>query len=172
MDANDLTFVRIISPETFKLIPRYLFEQIEDLGPAKNWIDDIYAYGASILMVPNKSGQWVFNPVIFIVVMVDKENIIKGFFWAEIDLIEKHIIVRALSLSKEYQSPNGAVENKVMDYIFSIPDSPMFQNTGLSKKAVMLTSRPKAYERFRFKRSKKIYMEIKDEWRRNKHEDN
>ena len=171
MNANDLKFIRIITYQAFNMIPRYLFEQIKDLGDGENRVDNIYAQGLSILMIPViRNGMFSYepNPNVHIAVLADDEHMVKGFVWAEIDLVSKHIFVHAISLDKEYQSPNSAVENIVMDYLFEIPDSPEFKDTGLKKKIQLATTRPKAYERFGCKRSKMILMEINENERRRK----
>jgi hypothetical protein len=173
MDANDLKFIRIITPEAFNMIPRYLFEQIKDLGEGENRVDDIYAQGLSILMMPVIQGGILRvepNPLVHIVVFADDEHVVKGFVWAEIDLVDKHIFVHALSLDKEYQSVDGVIENVVMDYLFKIPDLPEFKDVGLMKKIQLTTTRPRAYERVGCKRSKKILMEIENAGRRKQNE--
>ena len=172
MNAKDLTFVRIITAEAFGLIPRYLIEQIKDF---EGRADSVYAYGLSILMTPSvRNGViiWIPNPLVHITALIDKDHIIKGVVWVEVDLIYKHLVVHALSLDKEYQSAGSAVENMVMDYIFKIPDAPEFRGVGINKKAQLTTTRPKAYEKFGCKRSKRIIMEIEDEWRRKLDKDN
>jgi hypothetical protein len=98
MNIKDLKIVRVTMPETFEIIPRYLFEQIEGLGFGEDRIENIYRHGLSILMVPisqNSHVEWVPNPLVHIALMYDKEHIIKGFVWSHVDLVDKHIFVHA-----------------------------------------------------------------------------
>lgn len=174
MDINDLHFVRCTMPETFTLIPRYLFEQINDLGYGEDRVENIYKNGLSILMVPtitDKGVEWIPNPLIHVVIMFDAEHHIKGFLWAEVDLVDKHIFIHALSLDKEYQSNGQQTEKTLFEKVLNITDRPELKPYKIQKKIVMATSRPKAYERFGFKRTKKVLMEINDGQRRQQDED-
>jgi hypothetical protein len=50
-----------------------------------------------------------------------------------------------------------------MDYLFTIPDSFELEKFGIRKKIVMSTTKPRAYERIGFTKSKHITMEIEHE---------
>ena len=156
---DELTFVRAIDPAVVQAIPRYLFEQIKDMDEQK--IEMIYGYATSILTVPavNAIGQIVSvpNPLIWMVIMHDVSHQIKGFLWAKIDIIERRIFVQACSVDRDYQGTNGAVEKRVVDYLFGLPIP-----DDLKQKIVMSTSRPKACEKHGWHRSKKVLMEIEN----------
>lgn len=166
MKIDDLRFIRCTMPETFMMIPRYLFEQIEDLGSGEGRVDNIYNSGLSILMVPTvteKGVEWIPNPLIHIVVMYDNDHHIKGFLWAEIDLIDKCIFIHALSLDREYQSNGQDTERVVIEKTMDLADRPELKPYEIQKKIIMATSRPKPFERIGFKPSTKILMEYTNE---------
>jgi ribosomal protein S18 acetylase RimI-like enzyme len=77
--------------------------------------------------------------------MHDEVHVIKGFVWAEIDLIEKLLYIQALSVDREYQGVNRDVEKAVADEMFKIIDQS--KDFGLKNKIVMTTTRPKALEK-------------------------
>ncbi|GAG06433.1 unnamed protein product [marine sediment metagenome] len=155
---EDLKFVRIIDPQLFAVIPRYLFEQIKELNG--EMIDAIRENATNILTVPvmNEKGVVVGTLPklnVWIAALYDVDLGIKGFLWANFDGIEKCIYVHACSVDKEYQSADGAFINKVVEYLRSLPISEKFKN-----KILMSTSRPKAFEKRGWNRSKKIFMEF------------
>ena len=49
-DINELKFVRVIDPQLFAVIPRYLFEQIKEIDDRA--IDAIYESATAIMTVP------------------------------------------------------------------------------------------------------------------------
>jgi len=152
---DELTFQRVITP---RVIPRYLFEQFDGMDAQK--IDMIYGYAEDIITIPtvNNSGQIVkvLNPLIWFVVLQDISHIIKGFVWFEIDPIERYIYIQAFSVDKEYQSNNGSVNKKLIDYLFSLPIP-----DDLKQKIVMATNRPNVCQKQGWERSKKVLMEYK-----------
>ena len=157
---DELKFVRIIDPAVIQAIPRYLFEQIKDNDEKK--IDMIYAYASEMLTLPsfNNYGQLVrvANPAIWFAIMHDISHQIKGFLWVDIDLIERHLYIQACSVDKEFQSNSGAVNRKILDYLFGLPIPDEFK-----QKIQMATLRPKEFERKGWKRSKNVLMEIYNE---------
>lgn len=159
-NLEELKFVRIIVPELFAFIPRYLFEQIKEID--EEAIDAIYENAASIMTVPvmNEKGVVVGRlPAVnvWIAGLHDISHQIKGFLWAEFDIIEKRIFVQACSVDKEYQSNNGELLEKVKSYLLNLPILPEFK-----QKICWSTIQPKAFERRGFKRSQKILMEYKN----------
>lgn len=162
---NELKFVRVIDPNVFMLIPRYLFEQIKEFD--KESIDNLYRFGSSIVTVsiqgPNGEIIRMPNEFVHIIVMADNEGIMKGFVWAEIDAIERHIFVQAISVDKKYQSQNGEIENKITDYLFKLTERRELKNLNIRKKIVMATIHEKAFEKYGWKRCKRILMEKENE---------
>jgi RecA-family ATPase len=155
-DINELTLTRVIDPFVFNLIPRYLFEQID--GMDKEGVDNMITCGSSIIttLISNDKGQLFRtpNPLVHIVVMTDLENKIKGFFWAAIDVIEKHIFIYAMSVDKKYQPNTADFSDAVTKYLFDLPIEVKFK-----QKIVSATTRPKAFERYGWSRSKRVLME-------------
>jgi len=158
-DINDLKFVRLITAEAFRAIPRYLFEMVKEID--SDTIDRIYKYGSGIMTIPvvNKQGQLVGSmpsPGVWVAVMHDVVNVIKGFVWMELDVIEQRVFVQACAVDREYQS--GDVINRVVDYIKSIP-----MPDEMKKNIQFATTRPKAFEKMGWTRSNKVLMELSHE---------
>lgn len=160
MPLDDLKFVRIVVPELFAVIPRYLFEQIKEIDDGM--IDAIYENATKIMTVPimNEKGVVVGNLPklnVWIALLYDTSHQIKGVLWADFDSIEKCIYIQACSLDAEYQSDNGAAMKKGVDYLRSlpIPDE-------IKANIRMATIKPKAFEKNGWKRSKKVLMECND----------
>jgi hypothetical protein len=158
---DELKFQRVVDPAIIQVIPHRLFEQIKELD--KDKIDMLYACANDILTLPavNNLGQLVrvANPVIWFAVLHDIAHVIKGFLWVEIDVIEEHLYIQAFSVDKKYQTKDGAVNKKLIDYLFNLPIPDK-----LKQKIKMATINPKAAEKWGWKRSKNALMEInKDE---------
>lgn len=159
-NLKDLKFVRIVDPQVFAVIPRYLFENIKEADA--EMIDAMYENATNIMTVPIMSEQGVMvgnlpKLNVWIAVLHDDSHQIKGFLWAEFDSIEKCIFIQACSLDAEYQSEDGAAMKKGIDYLRSLPISDDMKNN-----IKMATNYPKAFEKHGWKRSKKIFMEYSD----------
>lgn len=136
-DIWELSILRVYN---LNIIPRRFFEQVKDL----DWnIDRLY------LM----SEQVCSNPCNLIYVLYDKENVIQGVIWAQINLLSENLCIMLLSVDKEYQGANGAAIEAARFALDSIR-----REAGL-KKVLWTTTRPRAYEKHGFKRSKSIAME-------------
>lgn len=146
-DFNDLIFVQINSPGTspeiidmvFRRIPKELFEQVKDV---EFNIDLLYQYPSKFISGLNTR---------FYVLTDDKDKI-KGILWAYLNLLTESIDVHILSIDKEYQFGN-AIE-KTLEFVRS------WQGENESVKIQIITSRPQAYERAGFVKSKRILLEI------------
>ena len=141
-DINELNFIRITVPDMFRIIPRYLFEQIEGLDG--DGIDLIY------------KGHFVLDPLNFFVVMSNQEdkNTIKGFFWAIVSVLEKRIVLYAVSVDKQYQKFKTELNKRVIDYLFNLPVKVEYKQIIICE-----TARPKALEAYGWSKSKRILME-------------
>jgi len=160
-ELEELKFVRIVVPELLGVIPRYLFEQIKELDDEA--IDTIRANAGLIMTVPimAENGQVIGRlPTtnVWIALLYDTDNGIKGFLWAEFDIIGKRIFVQACSVDKEYQSTNGEFISKVVKYLRGLPVPDDMKNN-----IQLATITPKAFERRGWKRTKLIQMELHDE---------
>jgi len=136
-DISELTPLRIYD---LRIVPRKLLEQVKGL----EWnIDRVYALSENICS----------NPTNLIYVLYDEEKIIHGLIWAQVNILNENLYVLVLSVDEEYQGANGAAIDAAALLLNSIR-----QEANL-KKIIWTTTRPKAYEKHGFKRSKKIIME-------------
>ena len=135
--SEDLKLIRV---NDFRLIPRYLFEQVKSNDGE---VDRIY-------------GDWGMtmaqSPLSLLYAMADEEYKTKGVLWAGIDPIRKAITVQVLSLDKEYQ--DGKAVKHAMEFLGNVRDK-----LGLNKIRFMAT-RAKAFERFGCQKSDQILMEV------------
>lgn len=157
-NIKELKFLRLIIAEAFNAIPRELFESIKDID--SDAIDRIYANSADIMTVPvvNQQGVMVGRipaPSVWVAVMQDIAKVIKGFVWMEFDVIEQRVFVQACAVDKEYQ---GEAIQRVVDYIrsLSLPEE-------MKNNIQFTTTRPRAFEKVGWRRSKKVLMEIGNE---------
>ncbi|KKN53625.1 hypothetical protein LCGC14_0600560 [marine sediment metagenome] len=141
---SDLKFVRItgepdIVDMLFRQIPRELFEQVKDI---EFNIDLLYQY-------PSKFIGGVNN---MFYVLVDDEDLIKGILWIYINVLTEAIQIQILSIDKEYQFGNALKETE------KFIRSWLGENENL--KIQIMTTRPHAYQKNGWKKSKQVLMEI------------
>lgn len=154
-NIKDLTFLRLIMPSAFEVIPRRLFEQI----PKRNWsVDRIYEYGPI----------FISNPFNAVWAMQDISKDIHGVLWVTIDPVVEIIAVNVLSVDREYQNLNGSLRNagseiikKVAEHLHGFQDE-IKQRFGieLKKEILWTTTRPRACEKAGAKRHPRTIMEI------------
>ena len=90
---EDLTFIRLTSPDLFGLIPKYLLEQVQKNDPDVI-IDNIYKFGPMQLT----------SNLTFLYVMADDESKIKGVLWAGVNEFSDILEVSMFSVDPEYQN--------------------------------------------------------------------
>ena len=158
LEINDLKFLRLIIAEAFNAIPRALFESIKEID--SETIERIYANSADIMTVPVVDSRRVVvgriqSQSVWVAVMLDIAKVVKGFVWMEFDVIEQRVFVQACAVDAEYQSTDGAVIQKVVDYIkgLNVPEE-------MKNNIQFTTTRAKAFEKVGWKRSKKVLMEL------------
>ncbi len=134
---EDLEFVRVIQPLMIRHIPPELFEQIKD-RPFE--IERLYRFADRIIQ----------NPTQLFYILIDKENQIKGIFWASANVICNNIDVNILSIDREYQF--GDAIKKTLEFIDT------FQKDATVR---IVTSRTAKYEKAGFKKVKTV-MEIQN----------
>lgn len=159
-DINELKFLRLIIAEAFNAIPRRLFESIKEID--SEVIDRIYANSADIMTIPvvdqqNKLVGRIPAQSVWVAVMLDIGKVVKGFVWMEFDVIEQRVFVQACAVDKEYQSSDGSVIQKVVDYIRNLNLTEEMKNN-----IQFTTTRPMAFEKVGWKRSKKVLMEYQN----------
>ena len=151
-DFADLKFVRVIDPRVFSYIPAKLFEQVKgyDFSP-----EQLAKYGASVMTTP---GTYLF-------VLVDERHVMHGVLWTRIDFVDQTLDVFLLSVQKAYQG--DSVLPAVLKFLRELQaqERPKLAKVGveLKKKIRWSTTRPKAYEKVGFKRSKLVMMETIEE---------
>lgn len=154
-DIEELHFVRVIDPNVMKLIPRHLYEQIEGIEDYQ--IDNLIAYAVhSLNRFAAKNGELVLipNPMVHIAVLADEQNIIRGFLWADIDVVEELIFVQAASIEKKYQ---GNFKRRIVEYLFALDIDPKCK-----RRIRMATTRVEVAERCGWKKSPMVLMEIEN----------
>ena len=144
MKFEDLKFVRIAgTPEiidmVFRRIPRELFEQVKDVE-------------FNINLLYQTPSSFIGNVNTRFYVLTDDEDKIKGILWACINILTRKIQVNILSIDKEYQF-DDAIE-KTLEFVRS------WQGENENLKIQIITSRPHAYEKSGFVKSKQILLEI------------
>jgi len=158
-DINELEFVRLVPPNNLTLIPRYLLEQVK--GIDARTIDAIYTYANDIMTYPvvNEKGVVVgriAKTSVWVAVLQDITHVIKGFIWAEFDPIERRVFIQGCSVDRGYQSNNGEVLRRMIDYVKSLNIPQEWKNN-----IQMTTIQPEAFERVGCSRSRKVLMELK-----------
>lgn len=139
-----LRWVRIFTPLH---IPKYLVEQIKEKDFT---IEDFYRYHEINCLIQNQK-QVELNPFSHLHVLVDEENITKGFVWFTIEPLTKNLIIQNYSIDKAYWNKGQAVK-KLSDYILE------YQNKGAIKKIFWITNYPRHSEKYGFQKSKNVLM--------------
>lgn len=141
---NDLRWVRVFTPCH---IPKYLVEQIKHKDFT---VDDFYKFQEINCLIKTEKGE-ILNPLFHLYVLVNKENITKGFLWFVIDALTKDLIVQNYSVDKEYWG--GEAVEKLASHVKEICKK------GNLKKIYWVTRYPLHSMRHGFSRSKNILME-------------
>jgi hypothetical protein len=148
-NSEELQFVRT---RDFNLIPMYLFNQFKDL---KCDPKDLYFWGAAAAN----------NPMTLLYVAVNPTHKIKGFMWCVLDVLEKCIHVKAMSIDKDYQG--GDMLEKAKDTLeaeIKRFNSKAIDSQKMNKKIKFYTTRPTAFLKEAkdkgWKMSKQAIMEI------------
>jgi len=125
----------------FKLVPRYLVEQIKDRP-------------YSVEMFYSREEK---DPTQQIWVLLSPENVIKGFVWLTVVLMTHGIFVNSYSVDKEYCGDGGPV-NYCKELLLEI-----YGKLNLSGGIKFSTTYPDHYEAYGIERSKYVVMEIPTE---------
>lgn len=145
---EDLEWVRIIDPY---LIPEYLVEQIKE---RMFTVEKFYRY-QQLICTQNQNGNIVVNTLNLLFVLVDKEKVIKGFFWGVVDALSNALVINSFSMDKEYWGEGKAVK-LLEDKAREIKEGAQLD------KVFWVTRCPKHSEKYGFKRSKHQLMEYRD----------
>ncbi len=148
-DVKDLRWIRIFTPIH---IPKYLIEQVKD----RDWKVDDYIRYHELNCTTEKDGQQTLNPFSHLYVLVNADNITKGYLWFTIEPLTKDICIQNYSIDKEYWGKGRAVE-KLADHIKYIK-----KKANLNK-VYWITNYPKHSQKYGFKQSKSVLMEYTEE---------
>jgi hypothetical protein len=148
-DAKELRWVRVFTPTH---IPKSLVEQVKDRDYT---VEDFYRY-QEINCLRNTPEGPTLNPLNHLYVLVDKENLTKGFVWFTIDTLSKDIYIHTFSMDKEYWF-QGKVVFKLAEFIKD------FKKKAKLKKVYWITNYPKHSMRHGFETSKAVLMEYTGE---------
>jgi len=125
----------------FKLIPKYLVEQIKDRP-------------YSVEMFYSREEH---DPTQQLWVLLSPGNVIKGFVWLTIVLMTQGIFVNSYSVDKEYCGDGGPV-SYCKELLLDI-----YKKLNLAGGIKFSTTAPEHYEEYGIKRAKYIIMEIPTE---------
>ena len=151
MEFKELQFIRVID---FRLIPRYLFEQVKDY---EFDIEKLISYGVMITA----------DPLTYLFALANNENKIKGVFWARVNYVDEIFEAYLLSVDPEYQDETAL--QTTLDFFWQLhktekPKLKMRFNINLKDKILWQTTRPKPFEKITgVEKSKRILMEITNE---------
>jgi len=135
-----MRFLRCTNPE---FIPRTLLKQL----PNKDFdADSFYTF----------MGVALQSPTSLLFLLIDEKNVIRGFLWAEINVLEQVMFVNLLSVDKELWG-NGSAIDLATDFL-----KKRFVELSL-KKVVWITDRPALFERKGFKQAKEVLLEYTGE---------
>ena len=148
-NAKDLKWIRVFTPIH---IPRYLVEQIKD----RDWTVDDYIKYHELNCLTETDGSPSLNPFSHLYVLVNEENITKGFLWFTVEPLSKNIFIQNYSIDKEYWCKGYAVE-KLAEHVKFI------QKKGKLNKIFWVTNYPKHSQKYGFKQSKSVLMEYTED---------
>jgi len=147
MKFDDLTFVRVIDPNIFALIPQYLFEQVE----GRSWsVERLYKF-APLFLTNDSNCFWVLE---------NKEKVKKGVLWVVIDVLSEKLNVIVFSVDEEYQDTNYL--KSARDFLRQfIKDFNGIEGEIKIKETInWVTSRPELFDEIGGRRPKTIMVEV------------
>ncbi len=144
-DIDDLKFERVYTSIN---IPKYLVEQIKNRDFT---VDEFFQYQDQNCVVI-KNGEIKINLLNQLWILINDQNVCKGFVWFTIDALSKSICVHSYSIDNEYWNRGKAV-TKLAKFIKT------FKNKGNFKKVYWITNYPRHSEKYGFKQSKSVLME-------------
>lgn len=148
-DIEDLRWVRIFTPDH---IPKYLVEQIKHRDFT---IEKFYKYHEKSCIKMTPEGP-TLNPLSHLYVLVDDDNITKGFLWFTVDPLNNNLNINSYSIDKEYWGRGKAV-SKLAEFIKDI------RRKGKLNKVFWITNYPKHSLKNGFKQSSSVLMEYSEE---------
>lgn len=139
------TGLKYVPVEDFSLIPRYLLDQISP----RMW-DDTDRFYSVLCSVPP-----IFWKMNLVGVFADHDHVIKGFMWFTADAVSKKLECKMISVDREYQ--NRGVLKEAADIAKKLMKE--VKANGI----IISTTAPKVFERYGFKVSPLVNMELSHE---------
>lgn len=133
---KDLKWVKLLKPE---LIPEELIKEVR-----RRTFEPEDFYEIQHLNVDNPSN--------LLYVIVDKEKVIKGFIWAQMNAIDESLFVNTYSIDKEYWFDGHAID-------FAVAFLKELKDKIKAKRVFWLSTNPKYFMKKGFKPSKNVLME-------------
>lgn len=155
--VEDLSFKRLFFPRN---IPKHLVEQVKDRTFT---VEQFYKEMEEINEYEYQAGILHDQPSNYLISINDPENNIVGYIWAFKNTLDNSLFVNTLSVDKRYWG-KGEIIPKAIEVM-----GWLVKKYNL-KKTFWMTSNPKYYEKFGFKRSRNVTMEysgLGDEIRQN-----
>ena len=147
--VDELRWVRVFTPVH---IPKYLVEQIKKRDYT---VEDFYKYQEAICL-RMENGTPYLNPYSHLYVLVNPENLTKGFLWFTVDPLAKDLVIQTYTVDKEYWGAGGSIK-KLADHIKDI------RRKAKLNKIYWITDYPKHSQRHGFRMSKSVLMEYSEE---------
>ena len=141
MKIAELKVHRAKSAEDIMRIPSGLLRQVGGLD-----IDKVYENAEALVSSPN----------VWIMLLSDVTGHIRAVLWFTIDVFENQLVVYLFAVDPEYQSCNLNHARWIGGFLFNLVVIP----ERYRQKIQWLTERPKLYERFGVKRSRRVILEI------------
>lgn len=144
---DELKWVRIFDPIH---IPKKYVEQIKEREFS---VENFYKFQRTACIEKSDTGI-VLNPFNLLYVIVDKENLTKGFCWFVVDILCSALVINSFSMDDAFWG-NGSCIKLLEDKAREIQEGAKLE------RIYWVTRCPKHSEKYGFKRSKHVLMEYK-----------
>ncbi len=142
---SELKWVRIFDPVH---IPKEYVEQIKN----RNFSVEKFYKMQKMTCIEEVDGKILLNPLNLLFVIVNANNIVKGFCWMVVDPLSNSLVINSFSMDKEFWGDGKAVhmlEKKAIE----------LQEGAQLDRIYWVTRYPKHSEKYGFKKSKNTIME-------------
>lgn len=146
---DDLRWVRVFTPIH---IPKYLVDQIKKKDYTT---EDFYKYQELVCLRNSPEGP-TLNPFSHLYVLVNSENITKGFLWFTVEPLTRDLVIQTYTVDKEYWGGGGAIR-KLSDHVKEV------RSKADLNKIYWVTDYPRHSQRHGFRASKSVLMEYSEE---------
>lgn len=140
-DLENLEFIKIMIPENVRIIPKELVESVKGTLFTP---EQFYAYQEAQLKLK--------HPGNLLYTLIDKDKMIVGFLWAEINQMDGSMFVNTFSIDKKYWFKGEAMP-KVIAFLDKL------KAKHKCPRVFWITTNDKFFVKHGFKRSKNVLME-------------